>query len=98
MWSGISLVLLLPILMLSGLFISPSVLLIQHIIDNALPPDRTSEGQAWFSGVLTAGGAIGMALGGLWADIGRPMAPFFAAAATLAVGSIAAAWSDDRFG
>ena len=66
--------------------------------DRALPADRTSEGQAWLSSVLTAGGAIGMTLGGVWADMGPPMIVFFASATTLAVGSVAATVARDRLG
>jgi len=98
LWLAISPVLLLPILVLAGLFISPSLLVMQYLIDRALPADRTAEGQACLSAVLTAGGAIGMALGGVWADMGPPMAVFFAAAATLAMGSITASVARDRLG
>jgi MFS family permease len=90
LWLAIPPLLLLPILLVAGLFISPSLLLLQHMIDHAVPPERTAEGQAWLGAVMTAGGAAGMALGGVWADAGPLMAGFLAAAATLALGSITA--------
>lgn len=98
LWLTIPPMLLLPILALAGLFISPSLLVMQLMIDRALPADRTSEGQAWLASVLTAGGAIGMALGGVWADMGPPTIVFFASAATLAVGSVAATVARHRLG
>lgn len=90
--------LLLPLLTLAGLFISPSLLVMQLSIDRALPPERRAEGQAWLGAVLTAGGAVGMALGGLWADLGPPMTVFLASAATLALGALVASLARGRLG
>jgi predicted MFS family arabinose efflux permease len=88
--------LLLPILALAGIFISPGLLVMQQMIDQALPPGRTSEGQALLNAVLTAGGAAGMALGGLWADMVPAMAVFFAAAGTILGGAVIASWAGGR--
>jgi hypothetical protein len=66
------------------------------MIDQALPPGRTSEGQALLNAVLTAGGAAGMALGGLWADMMPAMAVFFAAAGTILGGAVIASWAGGR--
>lgn len=96
LWLALPPLLLLPILALAGLFISPSLLVMQQMIDQALPPGRTSEGQALLNAVLTAGGAAGMALGGLWADMGPPMGVFLAAAATLLVGAVIAGLASSK--
>ncbi|WP_413712164.1 hypothetical protein [Rhizobium sp. Rhizsp82] len=96
LWLALPPLLLLPILTLTGLFISPGLLVMQQMIDQILPPGRTSEGQALLNAMLTAGGAAGMALGGLWADAGPPMLVFFAAAGTLLVGAGIAGSAGER--
>ncbi|MFC0465518.1 MFS transporter [Kineococcus gynurae] len=81
-----SLLLLVPVLALTGLFISPNLIVLQGVVDDTAPPARLGEAQAWLSSAVTAGAAAGNALAGkLLEDHGPPQS--FAAAAVAVVGA-----------
>ncbi|WP_176084442.1 hypothetical protein [Martelella sp. HB161492] len=88
--AGLSVFVLMPLLYVAGLFVSPSLILMQQMIDHALPRGRTAEGQSWLAAVLTAGGAGGMAVGGFVADHGAAPMVFLSAAGVVAFGAVIA--------
>ncbi|TPW29150.1 MFS transporter [Martelella alba] len=90
LFAGLPVLILLPLLYVAGLFVSPSLILMQQMIDHALPRGRTAEGQSWLAAVLTAGSAAGMAFGGFVADHGPPPMVFLSASVILAGGSMIA--------
>jgi predicted MFS family arabinose efflux permease len=75
---------LLPLLFLTGLAISPTLIILQNLVDVAAPAARTNEGQAWLSTSVTTGAGVGTAGAGFLVDLGGvPWA--FAAAGSAAL-------------
>jgi predicted MFS family arabinose efflux permease len=74
-------------LAVTGLFISPSLIPQQALVDANADPDRLSEAQGWLHTALTSGGAAGMALAGAVVDRAGSAAAF--GTASLAVGAAA---------
>jgi predicted MFS family arabinose efflux permease len=74
-------------LVVTGLFISPSLIPQQALVDANADPGRLSEAQGWLHTALTSGGAAGMALAGVVVDRAGSAAAF--GTASLAVGAAA---------
>lgn len=68
----------------TGLFISPSLIPQQALVDAGADPGRLSEAQGWLHTALTSGGAAGMAIAGVVVDRVGSAAAF--GTASLAVG------------
>ncbi|GAA2212941.1 MFS transporter [Nonomuraea monospora] len=81
----------LPALVLTGLCISPSLIVQQALVDRNTAPERRSEAQGWLQTSLTAGSALGMALAGVIVEQGGPAAAFGAAAIAVAAGALVGA-------
>jgi MFS family permease len=81
------LALIVAALVLTGLFISPSLIPQQALVDANADPDRLSEAQGWLHTALTSGGAAGMAVAGVVVDRAGSAAAF--GTASLAVGAAA---------
>ncbi len=77
-------------LALTGLFISPSLIPQQALVDAHSVTDRLSEAQGWLHTALTFGNAAGMAFAGLVVDRAGPAAAFSTASAAVAVGALIA--------
>lgn len=84
---GAVLWLMLPLLLVTGLCISPSVIIQQGLVDELAPVHRLGEAQSWLNTAFTAGSAGGTALAGVLVDLGGPQRSFVGAA--LAVGTAA---------
>ncbi|KQX69401.1 MFS transporter [Angustibacter sp. Root456] len=80
--SSPALLVLLPLLYLTGLAISPTLIILQNLVDLAAPAARSSEGQAWLSTSVTTGAGAGTAAAGALIDLGG--APWGFATAGLA--------------
>lgn len=85
---NVHLIVLIPLLVTTGLFLSPSLLVMQQFIDDALAIGCRAEGQAWLGAVLTAGGAMGVALGGFVADQLPAYAVYGFAASSVLLGAL----------
>jgi MFS family permease len=66
----VSLLILLPVLFLTGLTIAPTLIMQQSRLDHLAPPDRLNEAQAFLSASNTTGAAVGTAIAGIVIDIG----------------------------
>jgi MFS family permease len=64
----VSLLVLLPVLFLTGLTIAPTLIMQQALLDGAAPAHRLNEAQALLSASNTSGAAIGTAIAGLVID------------------------------
>ncbi len=70
LWAGIaSLLVLLPVLFLTGLTIAPILIMQQALLDRLAPANRLNEAQALLSASNTTGAAIGTAVAGLVIDV-----------------------------
>ena len=67
---AVSLLILLPVLFLTGLTIAPTLIMQQGLLDHLAPPDRLNEAQAFLSASNTTGAAVGTAIAGIVIDIG----------------------------
>src|SRR4051794_29176442 len=85
-----SLAVLMPLLVLTGLSIAPSVIIVGNLVDEQSPRSRLSEAQSWLSTSYTAGGAGGTAVAGLLVDAGGPGRAMLGAGLLMAVGALAA--------
>ncbi len=65
-----SLVVLLPVLFLTGLAIAPTLIMQQALLDQLAPADRLNEAQAFLSAANTTGAAVGTAIAGIVIDVG----------------------------
>ena len=75
---------LLPLLFLTGMGISPTLIILQNLIDVAAPAARVNEGQSWLATSITTGAGAGTAIAGALIDAaGIPWS--FAAAGSAAV-------------
>ena len=63
------LVVLLPVLFLTGLTIAPTLIMQQALLDQLVPPARLNEAQAFLSASNTAGAALGTAVAGVVIDV-----------------------------
>ncbi|WP_033342707.1 MFS transporter [Catenuloplanes japonicus] len=77
------LLVLLPLLTLTGLTIAPSLIIQQSLVDTFTAADRRSEAQGWLSTGITAGNAGGMAIAGPLIDNAGPAAAFGGGAVAL---------------
>ena len=95
---GNRLLLVLPGLFATGLFIAPGLIVLANLIDHHGPVDRLGEAQSWLNTAFTAGGALGTAVAGVAVDRGGPALGFGVSAVAVGLallGSLAAA---RRFG
>jgi MFS family permease len=86
-----SLLLLLPLLFLTGLCVSPTTIVLANLIDRHGPTGRLSEAQSWLGTSFTTGIALGTTLAGVAVDAGGASLAFLvatAAATTAVVGAI----------
>jgi MFS family permease len=65
---GPYLLVLLPMLFVAGLAISPSLIVLQGIVERAAPDGRHNEAQSWLSTSNVCGAALGTALAGFLVD------------------------------
>jgi predicted MFS family arabinose efflux permease len=82
--------LLLPLLFVTGLFIAPSLIVQQSLVDEMSPQDRLGEAQAWLGTAITAGAAAGTAVAGVLVDLGGPGRSFLGAASAVALAAVVA--------
>lgn len=64
----VSLVLVLPLLFLTGLTVAPTLIMQQNLLDHLAPSHRLNEAQAFLSASNTTGAAAGTALAGILID------------------------------
>ncbi|MFB4273154.1 MFS transporter [Nonomuraea sp. GTA35] len=83
----------LPAMVLTGLCISPSLIVQQALVDRNTAPERRSEAQGWLQTSLTSGSALGMALAGVIVEQGGPAVAFGAAALAVAAGALVGAFA-----
>jgi MFS family permease len=84
----VSLLVLLPVLFLTGLTIAPTLIMQQGLLDHLAPTHRLNEAQAFLSASNTTGAAVGTAIAGIVIDVaglswsfgGAALAALFAAA------------------
>ncbi|GAB7046096.1 MFS transporter [Catenuloplanes indicus] len=84
------LLVLLPLLTLTGLTIAPSLIIQQALVDSNTPEDRRSEAQGWLSTGITAGNAVGMAIAGPLIDGNGPAAAFAGGSVALLLAALIA--------
>jgi len=89
--------LMLPALFLTGLCISPGLIVQQALVDGNAPVDRQSEGQGWLTTALTSGGAIGMALAGFVVDHAGPRMAFGTASLAIVAAALVAVLAQRRW-
>jgi MFS family permease len=65
---AVSLLILLPVLFLTGLTIAPTLIMQQGVLDHLAPPHRLNEAQAFLSASNTVGAAVGTAIAGIVID------------------------------
>ena len=65
-----NLLVLLPVLFLTGLTIAPTLIMQQALLDQLAPADRLNEAQAFLSASNTTGAALGTAIAGIVIDVG----------------------------
>ena len=66
---AVSLLILLPLLFLTGLTIAPTLIMQQGLLDHLAPAHRLNEAQAFLSASNTTGAAVGTAIAGIVIDI-----------------------------
>jgi predicted MFS family arabinose efflux permease len=64
----VSLLILLPLLFLTGLTIAPTLIMQQQLLDHLAPAHRLNEAQAFLSAANTTGAAVGTAIAGILID------------------------------
>jgi MFS family permease len=65
----VNLLILLPVLFLTGLTIAPTLIMQQSLLDRLAPADRLNEAQAFLSASNTTGAALGTAIAGIVIDV-----------------------------
>ena len=88
---AVSLLILLPVLFLTGLTIAPTLIMQQQLLDQLAPAHRLNEAQAFLSASNTTGAAVGMAIAGIvidraglpWSFGGAALGALFAAGVAL---------------
>ncbi len=88
-----SLVVLLPVLFLTGLAIAPTLIMQQAMLDQLVPPARLNEAQAFLSASNTAGAALGTAVAGVVIDVAGLSWSFGGAALGVTVAALVARFS-----
>lgn len=86
-----SLLILLPLLFLTGLTIAPTLIMFQNAIDHLAPPHRVTEAQAFLNASMTTGAALGTAAAGLIIDQWGSPTAFIGAVCAIAIGALIAA-------
>ena len=66
---AVSLLILLPVLFLTGLTIAPTLIMQQALLDHLAPAHRLNEAQAFLSASNTTGAAVGTAIAGIVIDM-----------------------------
>jgi MFS family permease len=66
---AVNLLILLPVLFLTGLTIAPTLIMQQALLDRLAPADRLNEAQAFLSASNTTGAAVGTAMAGVIIDV-----------------------------
>jgi len=66
---AVGLLILVPVLFLTGLTIAPTLIMQQGLLDHLAPPHRLNEAQAFLSASNTTGAAVGTAIAGIVIDI-----------------------------
>ena len=84
------LVVLLPVLFLTGLTIAPVLIMQQALLDQLVPPARLNEAQAFLSASNTAGAALGTAVAGVVIDVAGLSWSFGGAALGVAAAALVA--------
>ncbi|MBB3326200.1 MFS family permease [Friedmanniella antarctica] len=84
------LVVLLPVLFLTGLTIAPALIMQQALLDQLVPPARLNEAQSFLSASNTAGAALGTAIAGVVIDVAGLSWSFGGAALGVAAAAIVA--------
>jgi MFS family permease len=87
----VSLLILLPLLFLTGLTIAPTLIMQQQLLDHLAPAHRLNEAQAFLSASNTTGAAVGTAIAGIvidtaglpWSFGGAALGALFAAGVAL---------------
>ena len=87
----VSLLILLPLLFLTGLTIAPTLIMQQRLLDHLAPAHRLNEAQAFLSASNTTGAAVGTAIAGIvidtaglsWSFGGAALGALFAAGVAL---------------
>src|SRR5215204_5951 len=85
---AVSLLILLPVLFLTGLTIAPTLIMQQALLDHLAPAHRLNEAQAFLSASNTTGAAVGTAIAGIvidmaglsWSFLGAALGALLAAA------------------
>ena len=88
-----NLVVLLPVLFLTGLTIAPTLIMQQALLDQLVPPTRLNEAQAFLSASNTAGAALGTAIAGIVIDVAGLSWSFGGAALGVAAAALVARFS-----
>jgi MFS family permease len=86
-----SLIVLLPLLFLTGLTIAPTLIMFQNALDHLAPPHRVNEAQAFLIASMTTGAALGTAAAGIAIDHFGAPGSFTGAVAAIALGSVVCA-------
>ena len=81
---------LLPVLLLTGLSIAPTLIMQANLVDHLAPRDRFGEAQAWLSTAFTSGGAAGAAVAGVLIDAAGPSRAFLGAAGAVILATVGA--------
>ncbi|RYZ26293.1 MAG: MFS transporter [Propionibacteriaceae bacterium] len=84
------LVVLLPVLFLTGLTIAPALIMQQALLDQLVPPARLNEAQSFLSASNTAGAALGTAIAGVVIDVAGLSWSFGGAALGVAAAALVA--------
>jgi MFS family permease len=66
---AVNLLILLPVLFLTGLTIAPTLIMQQGLLDHLAPAHRLNEAQAFLSAATTTGAAVGTAIAGIVIDV-----------------------------
>lgn len=93
----VSLLLVLPLLFLTGLTIAPTLIMQQNLLDHLAPSHRLNEAQAFLSASNTTGAAAGTALAGVLIDFHGLAWSFGGAAIGAGLACLIAALSQGRW-
>ncbi|WP_157677258.1 MFS transporter [Auraticoccus monumenti] len=91
------LLLVLPLLFVTGITIAPTLIMQQSLVDHLAPSDRLNEAQAFLSAANTTGAAAGTALAGVLIDFHGLDWSYAGASAALALAVVVALLSQRRW-
>lgn len=91
------LLLVLPLLFVTGVTIAPTLIMQQSLVDHLAPADRLNEAQAFLSAANTTGAAAGTALAGVLIDFHGLDWSYAGASAALALAVVVALLSQRRW-